>query len=218
MFRTTAGRGFCHSSAARPASKVCFSAAWPAGSPACNRFSLRPFSGQGAFPRHFEVPAAFAGPPHMRQAVLPFRHNSMPHLCLPDCPCSASSITSEVFAFPSPYRASGWRRKRLLSQAPRLRQGLAYTLGKGILPASLSKGTETLSPASPAPSPINGELTAACCIFWMLNTLSPRPKLTAKAFYPPRHGRGGVSLKLTNRKAPQAAPCGVSPYICSFLL
>lgn len=102
LFRTTAGRGFCHSSAARPASKARFSSAWPAGSPACNRFSLGPFSGHGAFPRHFKAPAVSAGPPHMRQAVLPFRHSSMPHLCLPDCPCSARSITSEAFAFPAP--------------------------------------------------------------------------------------------------------------------
>ena len=123
LFRTTAGRGFCHSSAARPAPKAHFSSAWPAGSPACNRFSLGPFSGHGTFPQHFKAPAVSAGPPHMRQTFFLFGYSFMPHLCLPDCPCSASSITSEVFAFPAPYRASGWRRKRLLSQVPRLRRG-----------------------------------------------------------------------------------------------
>ena len=47
----------------------------------------------------------------------------------------------------------------------------------------------TLSPASPAPPPVNG-LLPICCILLVLNIISLRSKLTAKAFYSTRHSRG----------------------------
>ena len=48
----------------------------------------------------------------------------------------------------------------------------------------------TLSPASPAPPPVNGLLPIICCILLVLNIISLRSKLTVKAFYSTRHSRG----------------------------
>ena len=67
------------------------------------------------------------------------------------------------------------------SQAPGKAWGLRKPW-KGIYRQASQEALNSLSPVLFATHPVNGVLPITCCIFWVLNTIPLRPKLTAKAF------------------------------------
>ena len=95
---------------------------------------------------------------------------------------------------------------------PRHSQRLAQAPEGHTTPQASQKARNVLPPASSAPPPVNGVLPAAYCIFWGLNTIPLRSKLTVKAFLlSTAQPRGVVSLKQIRPQGRAPAFAGALP-------
>ena len=95
---------------------------------------------------------------------------------------------------------------------PRHSQRLAQAPEGHTTPQASQKARNVLPPASSAPPPVNGVLPAASCIFWGLNTIPLRSKLTVKTFLlSTAQPRGVVSLKQIRPQGRAPAFAGALP-------
>ena len=118
-------------------------------------------------------------------------------------PPGAMPEAKALYGGPSPAQPAGSHTQSGLPAQP----GGLRKPWKGILPESLSGGTVFSVSCIPCPSPVNGVLPAACCGFFVLNTIPLRSKLTANAFFTPPSTAGGCcskAAKTGGRRRPSA--------------